>query len=736
MEQKNIYLDYNATTPIDGEVSAAMKPYIDHYFGNPSSSHQFGTEAKKAIEKARKQIAEMLNCQPYEIVFTSGGTESNNYAIKGTAFARQSKGNNIITSQIEHPAVLEVCKYLEQKGFSVTYLPVDQYGIVRPEALKEAIRNDTMLISIMHANNEIGSIQPVEAIAEIARENAILFHTDAAQSAGKIPIDVNRIGADLLSIAGHKIYGPKGIGALYIREGVYLEKLIHGADHERNLRAGTENVIEIAGLGKACEIAAGDMEANREKMVKTRDLLHQKIVEKLPDTKLNGHPEKRLPNTLSLSFPHIEANILLNELSDRGVAASAGAACHTDSNDGSGVLQAIGLEEDYAMGTLRFSTGKNTTVEEIYRSSEVIIEAVQRMRSGAEPVRIKTEEIKLTHYTQGMGCACKLRPQELEKLLRNIPFTEDPNILIDTRDSDDAAVYQINQDVAIVQTLDFFTPIVDNPYDFGAIAAANALSDLYAMGAEPLFALNIVGFPSKRLPMEVLQEILDGARAKAKEANINIIGGHTVEDHEPKYGLVATGQVHPKKILKNSGAQLGDALILTKPIGTGILSTAIKKGLAGGESIKKLTALMSELNKKAAEIIKKYPVNACTDVTGFGLLGHLSEMTQPEKINAEIYTGNVPIIQEAQEFAGAGLIPGGTKNNLNYLKSKTEWDDKISDIRKYILCDAQTSGGLLFAVSPEYKDQIIQDLHDAGISQASVIGRFTKYETGKIKIIK
>ncbi|MCF8335770.1 MAG: selenide, water dikinase SelD [Bacteroidales bacterium] len=732
----DIYLDYNATTPIDKEVAGTMKPFINQYFGNPSSMHQFGIETKKAVEKARKQVAELIGCQAHEIVFTSGGTESNNYAIKGIAFANRSKGNHIITSETEHPAVTEVCEYLKDKGFFVTYLPVDEYGLIRLDDLKEAIKRETILITIMHANNEIGTIQPVEEIAQMAKVHNIIFHTDAAQSIGKIPVDVKEIGVDLLSIAGHKLYGPKGIGALYIREGVHLEKLIHGADHERNLRAGTENVIEIAGLGKACEVAKRDLAQNSKTMQETRDLMHQKLKEKLPDIKLNGHPEKRLPNTLSVSFPNIEANILLNELSDKGIAVSAGAACHTDNIDVSPVLKAIGLEEHYAMGTLRFSTGKYTTEEEINNSAQSVIETVSRMKSGGEAVKTDSGQIKLTHYTEGGGCACKLRPQELEKLLSNIPITNDPNILTDTRTADDAAVYKITDDTAIVQTLDFFTPIVDNGYDFGAIAAANALSDLYAMGAIPLFGLNIVGFPSNRLPISLLQEILNGAREKAQEAGINILGGHTIDDHEPKYGMVVTGRVHPEKIWRNSGAREGDSLILTKAIGTGILATALKKGLANEEIRRKLTASMGELNNKTAGIIKNYPVHACTDVTGFGLLGHLSEMTLPEKINAEIYADKIPVIPEVWEFAGADIFPGGTRNNLSFLQNKTDWGDRISQTEQHILCDAQTSGGLLFAVSPEYEKQIISDLHRAGIKQASIIGKFKGYDTGIITIKK
>ena len=733
-----IYLDYNATTPIAREVRDHMLPYLDKFFGNPSSMHEQGTQTKKAIEKARQQVAELINCSPQEIIFTSGGTESNNYAIKGIAFARQTAGNHIITSQIEHPAVMEVCKFLEKKQFRVTYLPVDKYGIVDPKEVEKAITPDTTLISIMHANNEIGSIQPIDEIALVAQKHNIPFHTDAAQSCGKISIDVQKTPVDLLSVAGHKLYAPKGIGALFIRNGVELEKMMHGADHERNMRPGTENVLEIVGLGKACEIAKRDLTTNQKTMKTTRDKLYKMLLEKVPEIHLNGHPEKRLPNTLSVSFPGIEANLILNELTEKGIAASAGAACHTDEIDISPVLKAIGLDENKAMGTLRFSTGKHTTDEEIHQASNIIADVVNSFQSSESHTTTHDTDstIKLTHFTQGMGCACKLRPQELEKILKNIPLTNDPNILVNTKDSDDSAVYKISEDMAIVQTLDFFTPIVDDAYAFGEIAAANALSDIYAMGATPLFALNIVGFPSNRLPMHILEQILKGADNKAKEAGISVLGGHSVEDHEPKFGMVITGKIHPDKILTNAGAGEGDIIILTKPVGTGILSTATKRNLTSPKIIDKLIQIMSELNKTAAEIIQNHPVTACTDVTGFGLLGHLSEMTKASGTDAEIQLNKVPVIPEAYEFVAGGIVPGGTKNNLEYVQENIQWDDSISLSEKYILSDAQTSGGLLFSIPEKHKREIINHLHDAGIKDAVIIGRFTKKGNGSITIKK
>lgn len=376
---KPIYLDYNATTPIDPEVAEAMRPYIFNRFGNPSSSHWYGVQTKEAVEKARNQVANLLNCNPDEVVFTGGGSESNNYAIKGAAFANREKGNHLITSSIEHPAVIEVCKYLQEKDFQVTYLPVDQFGQVDPRSVEKAITSSTILISIMHANNEVGTIQPIAEIAEIARNHGIVFHSDAAQSVGKIPTTVDDLGVDLLTIAGHKLYGPKGIGALYIRRGIQLEKLIHGADHEQGRRAGTENVLEIVGLGKACEVAKRDLDKNMDHTQKMRDLLYQQLKAEWDELKLNGHPKNRLPNTLSVSFRNIEANKLLTEIDT--VAVSAGAACHSDSVKVSSVLQAMQVDLEYAMGTIRFSTGKMTTAEEIKETAAIFAETARRLQA-------------------------------------------------------------------------------------------------------------------------------------------------------------------------------------------------------------------------------------------------------------------------------------------------------------------------------------------------------------------
>ncbi|MEW6348436.1 MAG: cysteine desulfurase family protein [Thermodesulfobacteriota bacterium] len=375
-----IYLDYNATTPHDPEVIEAMRPFLEREFGNPSSSHWYGIAPKRAVEHARGQVAELLGCKPEEVVFTSGGTESNNYAIIGTAWARREQGNHLITSRIEHPAVLQVCRFLEESGFRVTYLPVDEFGLVSVEDVADAIGSDTILITIMHANNEVGTIQPIEEIAEVARARGVTFHTDAAQSLGKIPSDVRTLGVDLLSVAGHKLYAPKGVGALYVREGLPLRPIMFGAGQEHGRRPGTENVLEIVGLGKACEKAAQGLERNMVHMQQTRDRLYQGLVDSAGEAKLNGHPALRLPNTLSVSFRNLEATAILEEIG-LDVAASAGAACHADRVEISHVLQAMEVPVEWAKGTLRFSTGRMTSLDDIERAVGSISSAVQRLRA-------------------------------------------------------------------------------------------------------------------------------------------------------------------------------------------------------------------------------------------------------------------------------------------------------------------------------------------------------------------
>ena len=357
-----VYLDNNASTPIDPEVIKEMEPYINEYYGNPSSGHWLGKKGKSAIESERKQVADLIGAQSSEIIFTSGGSESNNHALKGIASAYREKGNHIITSVIEHPAIINPCKYLEKEGYNITYVGVDEYGRVNLDEIKNAITDKTILISIMHANNETGTIQPIAEIGKIAREKNVYFHTDAAQSAGKISIDVNELNVDLLSIAGHKFYVPKGVGALYIREGIKLELLIHGANHEMGKRAGTENVSGIVALGKASQIAHENMNEYNKEILRLRDLLHEKL-KSIANVRLNGHPTERLPNTINLSFKGVDSTEMLSKLKD--IALSTGSACHDNVKEPSTVLTAMKVPDELAMGAVRFSLGKFNTEKEI-----------------------------------------------------------------------------------------------------------------------------------------------------------------------------------------------------------------------------------------------------------------------------------------------------------------------------------------------------------------------------------
>lgn len=369
-----IYLDYNATTPVDPIVTRAMLPYFQIHFGNPSSSHVYGRRAKEAVEYARREIAQLIGAKNEEIVFTSCGTESDNHAIIGTILASGSEKRHIITSRIEHPAVLNTCRYVEDHlGCKVTYLPVDRHGMVDPASVEEAITDETVLITIMHANNEVGTIEPIKEIGKIAHERKITFHTDAAQSCGKIRVNVDDLRVDLLTIAGHKLYAPKGVGALYIRNGTKLDSLIHGAGHEQGKRAGTENVPYIVGLGKACELAGKKLPQYMIRTKKLRDRLHKALLEGLGQdhVKLNGHPERRLPNTLNISIEGIVGEALLAQLPE--IAASTGSACHSGLTEPSSVLLAMGIDRKLALGALRISLGRWTTYDEIVRASRLIV---------------------------------------------------------------------------------------------------------------------------------------------------------------------------------------------------------------------------------------------------------------------------------------------------------------------------------------------------------------------------
>ena len=391
-----IYLDNAATTAVSPEVLEAMLPYFTQCFGNPSSIHSTGRDARRAVDAARRQVAGAIGAQPQEIYFTAGGSESDNWAIKGTAFARRNKGNHIITSAIEHHAVLHTCAWLEKQGFEVTYLPVDEFGRVRVEDVEKAITDKTILITIMAANNEIGTIQPIEEIGRLAHDKGILFHTDAVQAIGAMPIDVNAMHIDMLSMSGHKFHGPKGIGALYIRKGVKIDQYLHGGAQERGQRAGTENLAGIVGMGKAIEIATQHLEENARRLTALRDKLIDGILAEIPDVRLNGHRTQRLPNNVNVSVRYVEGEALLLRLDLAGIAGSSGSACTSGSLDPSHVLLAIGLPHEIAHGSLRLSLGTDTTEAEIDEVLDKLPGIVKNLRDMSP----------LNAYQQSLNASC------------------------------------------------------------------------------------------------------------------------------------------------------------------------------------------------------------------------------------------------------------------------------------------------------------------------------------------
>ena len=379
-EMKRIYMDHSATTPVAPEVLEAMLPYFSEKFGNASSLHSFGLEAKEALEESREKVAGLLGAKPEEIIFTAGGTESDNLALKGIARKNQKSGKHIITTRVEHPAILECCRKLEKEGFEVTYLPVTNEGLVEIASLESAIRSDTILISVMHANNEVGTIQPLEEIGRLAAEKDIYLHTDAVQSVGKIPTDVNKLGVDLLSLSAHKLYGPKGVGALYIRNGTRLESIIQGGGHERGLRSGTENIAGIVGLARAAELAVETQTMEAERLTRLRDRLAELVLLKVKESWINGTMKMRLPGNLNFGFKYVEGESLLLFLDSIGISVSTGSACSSHKLEPSHVLLSLGLKPEECHGSLRITLGRSNTMEEVDYVALGIVEAVERFR--------------------------------------------------------------------------------------------------------------------------------------------------------------------------------------------------------------------------------------------------------------------------------------------------------------------------------------------------------------------
>jgi len=378
--RRRVYLDHSATTPVRAEVMAVMLPYFADKFGNASSIHQWGRETRMAVEEAREKVASLIGANPGEIIFTSGGTEADNLAIRGAAWAYREKGNHVITSAIEHHAVLHTCEALEKDGFRVTYLPCDKFGMIDPESVKKAITKDTILISIMHGQNEVGTIEPIEEIGKIAKEHGVIFHSDAVQSAGKIPVDVDAMNVDLLTLSSHKIYGPKGVGALFVRKGTKVIPQATGGAHERGFRAGTENVSGIVGFGEACRLAKQELPEESRRLTLLRDKMIRGILSKIPDTILNGHPTKRLPHNVNVSIKYVEGESVLLNLDLMGIAASSGSACTSGSLEPSHVLLAMGVPHEVAHGSLRMTLGKTNSDKDIDYVLEVLPSIVERLR--------------------------------------------------------------------------------------------------------------------------------------------------------------------------------------------------------------------------------------------------------------------------------------------------------------------------------------------------------------------
>jgi cysteine desulfurase len=390
---RRVYLDHAATTPTHPEVVKAMLPYFTDAFGNPSSIYSCGQEAKGAIEEARTKVAELIGARSEEIIFTSGGTEADNSALKGIAYANEHKGNHIITTSIEHHAVMEVCKFLGGKGFMITYLPVDECGLVDPQDVEKAITDKTILISVMHANNEVGTVEPIREIGKVAREAGVYFHTDAVQTVGHIPVNVDELKVDLLSISAHKLYGPKGVGALYVRKGIKLVSLLHGGEQEKRRRAGTENVPAIVGFGKAVEIARQTMDKEAGRLSCLRDKLIKGLVERIDHIRLNGHPSRRLPNNVNASVDFVEGESMLLNLDLEGICASTGSACSSASLEPSHVLLALGLPPEQAHCSLRFTLGRENTEEDIERVLEVLPPIVAKLRAMSPLFKAQKQEM-------------------------------------------------------------------------------------------------------------------------------------------------------------------------------------------------------------------------------------------------------------------------------------------------------------------------------------------------------
>ena len=705
--------------------------------------------------------------------FTSGGTESNNIVIYGAILNAIRAGiaePHVIISAIEHPSVVEVVREAK-RYFNVreSVLGVDKLGLVNLEQLKEMLTPETCLVSVMLANNEVGTVNQNKAIKEIvdahnARKDSKIFtiyHSDCSQAAGKIPIHAHE--CDCASIAGHKLYAPKGIGVLYKRTGVELTKLIDGAGQERGVRPGTENVLYCKALGLASEISmkeVGDRMARHAELVEAiyselrslRHVVHGFAADLLRDNRFvqyfREHTEypQCLPNTLSISFVNVPAQFVIAAVQDR-VCVSAGAACHSDRVELSAVLRAMGVSNEDGQGTLRITVGDGLKKEDCVRGARIIADAVrgytgQKETVPQQPVVSKsTEENHVSDmvsgkntkkfvpescpiqedaavpaenkrqnmltFTQSLGCACKLRPQLLDRVLNLIDFGTDPRVPVTSATRDDACVFT-TEDGMFVLTIDFFAPVVKDARDFGRVAAANAISDIYAMNGRPLVAIAAAGFNSTRLSEASMKDILSGASEKCQEAKIIIAGGHTIEAPEPFFGLAVIGQVQNPNMLRRNvipEAKCPAYLVLTKQLGTGMVVAAEKYGLLdkleyGRAMYENAVRNMAQLNNSVCLLSEADVAAVCalTDVTGFGLAGHLSEMLG-DQLSADIYFDEIELIPHVAElYSGYMEVVRPTTNNFEYATARGIRLVAENQYQMDVVCDPSTSGGLLYAV--------------------------------------
>ena len=600
--------------------------------------------------------------------------------------------------------------------------------------MAKATANETALVTIIHAQNEIGTLQPVAEIVRQVQSVGALIHTDAAQSIGKVVVDVNKLGVDLLSIAGHKLYAPKGTGALYVRRGVKLPPLLVGASQERGLRPGTENVAYIVALGEACRLASMTLEKASQQMAFAANHFFRTLQQNIPEIALVGHPTERLPNTLNVLFPGVRSSTS-GILSRCFRFERVRLPCRQ--RRASAILLALGIPREKALGTVRLSLGRSTTIEDVSTAAARLVGTWHSLQRSA-PVRVLERRIderhaanRLSHLSHGGGCGCKLAPSVLQQLLSNHPTaTPYKQLLVGLETGDDAAVWQLDNGTCIIATTDFFMPMVDDPYDFGRIAASNAISDVYAMGGSPIMALAILGMPVDKIPPEMVRRILEGGASVCSAAGIPVAGGHSIDSPEPIYGLAVIGISSKANIRRNSDAKAGDRLILTKALGVGVYSAAFKKNALSRAAYDEFIASTTLLNRVGTRLGEDPDVHAMTDVTGFGLLGHALEIARGSNMTVRIDPSRLPYLKDAATLAQNGFVTGASGRNWKSYDTSVTLPAGTPDWQRQLFCDPQTSGGLLVSCAPAHADELLKTIVAAGYPDAKNIGYVTDGKPG------